>query len=136
MLMYHFDYVIKGIVIIFAFSAAIVIYAFYANMRRSDDDPKKQDFHPLAIMLSPITSFFYLALAIFMSIFTALVYAGFIVLFAILLVLIRKWFIFTWWHKFATAVGDPLLKMNSYLIRSILPTGRPSHRTKQQPASF
>jgi membrane protein implicated in regulation of membrane protease activity len=136
MLLYHFDDVFKGLVIAFAVIAAIVIYTFYANMRRADDDPKKQDYHPLAIMLSPITGLFYLTLALIMFIFTAVVYAGFIVVFAILLVAIRRWFIFNWWHKFATAIGDPLLKLNTYLIKSILPSGRARQQARQQPVSF
>ena len=30
-------------------------YAYYVNSKRPDDDPKKRNYHPVAVILAPIT---------------------------------------------------------------------------------
>ncbi|MGE5375416.1 MAG: hypothetical protein ACM3XO_10195 [Bacteroidota bacterium] len=121
-----------ALICLFSMIALILViagYTFIVNSRRSADDPKKQRYRLVAILLIPITVPFHLTLAILVFLFTALVYIGFFIIFTILLVVIRKWFFLVWWHKFATAVGDPLLKLNSSLIRSIIP-----QNLKKQPS--
>jgi hypothetical protein len=58
-----------------------------------------------------------LPLVVLIFLGTILLYAGFLLVFSILLLALRRPFLFDWLHKFAVFVGDPLLRINSYLIR-------------------
>jgi hypothetical protein len=58
-----------------------------------------------------------LPLVVLIFIGTVLLYGGFILVFGFLLLTLRRPFLFDWLHKFAIFVGDPLLRLNSYLIR-------------------
>jgi ABC-type multidrug transport system permease subunit len=117
MLLYHLDVVCKATLFIPVIILLCVAYTYSANLRRKSDDPKKRDYHPFAILLAPITLPLFLFSGIFLFMLWALIYGLFLVVFAVLLVAIRKPFLFQWWHKFATAIGDPLLKANTRLIR-------------------
>lgn len=117
MLFYHFVDVLKCILAFFLLIWAIVGYTYIVNKRRDANDPKKRDYHPFAIFLAPFTSPFLLLGATAVFVIRALLFAVFIVIFTILLIAVRKPFIFKLWDKFATWIGDPLLKANTYLIR-------------------
>jgi hypothetical protein len=93
-----------------------VAYTYSANLRRNSDNPKKRDYHPFAIWMAPITLPLFLSGGILLFVLRALLYAVFLIVFVILLIAIRKPFLFQLWHKFATAIGDPLLKANTRLI--------------------
>ena len=92
-------------------------YAYRINARRTDDDPKKRDFHPGAIFLAPFTWPFFLLAFIFIFVLRALVYGLFLILFTIALVAIRKSFLFIWLDSIATYIGNKLLEANTRLIR-------------------
>jgi amino acid permease len=96
---------------------AIAVYAYDVDSRRPANDPKKRNYHPFAIFLVPVLLPLILPLVVVIFIGTVLLYAGFLLLFAFLLLTLRKPFLFQWLHKFAVFVGDPLLRLNSYLIR-------------------
>jgi hypothetical protein len=128
-----------ALICLFSMIAMILVitgYTFIVNSRRSANDPKKQRYHWMAILLIPITVPFHLTLAILVFLFTALVYISFFIIFTILLVVIRKWFFLVWWHKFATVVGDPLLKLNTSLIQSIIPQTLKKQPSLQKEASI
>jgi ABC-type multidrug transport system permease subunit len=92
-------------------------YTYAVNLRRGADDPKKREYHPLAIIAAPFTVLLFLSLGILVFVLRALLFAGFLVIFAILLIGLRKPFLFVLWDRFATKIGDPLLKVNTRLIR-------------------
>jgi len=115
-LQYYSNELFKCLLVGFILICTITIYAYRVNMRRPANDPKKRNYHPFALILVPLTLPIIIPVVILLFIATAMLYAGFIVLFTILLITLRKPFLFTWWHKFATLVGDPILRLNSYLI--------------------
>jgi hypothetical protein len=117
MLLYHVDVICKGILIIPLIIFACAAYTYVVNVHRKADDPKKRDYHPFAIILAPFTFIFFLSLGVLVLIFRALLFGAFLIVFTILLIALRKPFLFEWWHKFATKVGDPLLKVNTRLIK-------------------
>ncbi len=117
MLLYHFDVVCKSVLALLLLLFACMGYTYLVNLLRKPDDPKKRKYHPFAILLAPFTFLVFLSLGIFVFILRALLFAGFLAIFTILLVTFRKLFIFIWWDKFATKIGDPLLRVNTELIR-------------------
>lgn len=117
MLLYYTGDICKGILVFFLFVWLIAGYTYVVNKNRSADDPKKNVYHPSAILLAPFTFPFFAMAALVVFSIRALLFALFLVLFTILLVAIRKPFIFKLWDKFATWIGDPLLKANTALIR-------------------
>ena len=119
----------KGILIFFLFIWMMAGYTYIVNKNRSTDDPRKAVYHPYAILLAPFTFPFFAMAALVVFFSRALLFALFLILFTLLLVVIRKPFIFKLWDKFATWIGDPLLKANTVLIRMAF---RP-WRSKPQP---
>jgi len=117
MLLYHFDDLCKGTFILLLIILACVAYTYMANLRRQTDDPKKREYHPFAIILAPFTFFLFLSLGIFVLVLRALLFAGFLGVFTIFLIGLRKPVLFVWWDMFATKIGDPLLKINTRLIK-------------------
>lgn len=117
MLLYHFDVICKSILVFLLLLFACVVYTYLVNLRRKSDDPKKRRYHPFAIILAPFAWLLFLSLGFFVLILRALLFGCFLVFFTILLIAIRKPFIFAWWHKFATKVGDPLLQIGTQLIK-------------------
>jgi hypothetical protein len=105
--------IVVGLLIVFA----IAVYAYGVDSRRQANDPKKRNYHPLAIFLVPVLLPIILPLVVLVFISTVLLYAGFLLVFAILLLTLRRPFLFEWLHKFAIFMGDPLLRLNSSLIR-------------------
>lgn len=117
MLFYRFDLLCSSILIFFLILWLVTGYTYLVNLRRKADDPKKREYDPLAILIAPVTAPIFLAGAIGFFILRALLFAVFLIIFTVLLVAIRKPFIFKLWDKFATWIGDPLLRANTYLIR-------------------
>ena len=105
------------IVVCFLIVFAIAVYAYGVNSRRPANDPKKRNYHVLAVLLVPVLLPLILPLVVLLFVGTLLLYAGFLLLFAFLLLTLRRPFLFEWLHKFSIFVGDPLLRLNSYLIR-------------------
>ena len=105
------------IMVCFLIVFVIAVYAYGVDSRRPANDPKKRNFHPFAVLLVPILLPLILPLVVLLFIGTILLYAGFLLIFAFLLLTLRRPFLFEWLHKFAVFVGDPLLRLNSYLIR-------------------
>ncbi|MEO8356176.1 MAG: hypothetical protein ABI621_09695 [Chloroflexota bacterium] len=123
MLLYHLDDIGNCTLAFLSFILVCVAYTYVVNIRRQSDDPKKREYHPLAIILAPCTFLLFLSLGIFVFFLRALLFAGFLVVFTVLLVGLRKPFLFIWWDTFATKIGDPLLKINTELIKMAFNAG-------------
>lgn len=99
-------------------------YAYRVNARRPEDDPKKREFHPRAIILAPFTWPLFLMAFITIFIVKAILYGIFLILFTIALLVIRKPFLLIWLDKIATMIGNKLLGANTFLIRVVF--GKPN----------
>ena len=117
MLFYHLDVVCIGVLLIPAVILLCAAYTFVANLSRDAEDPKKYQYNPFSILLAPISIPLFISLGIFLFVLRAILFLGFLIVFVALLITFRKPFIFELWHKFATAIGDPLLKANTRLIQ-------------------
>ncbi len=99
------------------FIMACAGYAYYVNARRADDDPQKRDFHPLAIVLAPITWPFFILASIIIFILRALLFGAALILFAIALIGVREPVIFQWLRRKVISFGNKLLEANTALIK-------------------
>ena len=120
MLLYHLEEFCKSVLLLMAVVWLCGVYAYYTNYKRAADDPKKKNYHPLAIILAPITFPIIIILYISFFLLRVLTYGVFMVLFIFALILIRKPFILVWLRKIAAAIGDRLLEANTFLIRLFL----------------
>jgi hypothetical protein len=96
------------------------LIAYYVDSRRAEDDPKKKNHHPLAIVFAPMTFPFFLVLFIFLFLLRVLVYGVFTILFILMLIIVRKPFILEPIQKTAIRIGDRLMEANTMLIRFFL----------------
>jgi len=133
MLLYHLNDVLKCFVSFWAISLAIGFTAYRVNSQRPAGDPKKRNYHPFAVLLAPFVFLLFAPVALVLFVLSALLYAGFIIFFTLMLIAIRKPFLFIWWRKFSSFVGEPLLRLSTYLL--MLPYRLISPRTLQQPAT-
>jgi hypothetical protein len=133
MLYYHLDVVLKCFLAFWVFVTAIAYSAYKVNSHRTAENPKKRDFQPAAIVLAPIVFLIVVPLAISLFVFLAVLYGVFLIFFALLLVAFRRPFIFIWWNKFASWVGEPLLRTGTYLILLPFRLIRPPRGPGQQP---
>ena len=111
---------VKCILVLMLVVSLCAGYAYYVDLKRSDDDPKKRDYHPLAILLAPITFPLVLILSISFLILRVITYGLFMVLFILALIVLRKPFILAALQKIAAVVGDRLMEANTILIRFFL----------------
>jgi hypothetical protein len=119
----------------YAFVFAIAFTAYQINSRRMAQDPKKRFYHPLAVVLAPFIFFFCIPPAIALFILAAILYAVFLLFFVFMLVILRRPFLLIWWNKFATLVGEPLLRIGTYLIMLPFRLLNPPRSPRQQPAA-
>ena len=133
MLTYYIPQLLKCFAAFWLISLAIGYTAYRVNSERPASDPKKRNYHPFAILLAPFIFLFFAPLALVLFVLAALLYAVFILFFTLMLIAIRKPFLFVWWRRFSSYVGEPLLRIGTYLltlpIRLIIP------RAVQQPAA-
>jgi len=120
MLFNYSRYCCNGTLLLMLTVIACAGYAYYVNSKRPDDDPKKRNYHPVAVILAPITVplFIFISLSIF--IMRVLTYGIFLILFTIALLVIRKPFLLVWLRKTATNIGSALLEANMLLIKLFL----------------
>ena len=114
----------------FSFNCCIVVnliitlcalLAYYVNSKRPDDDPKKRDYHPLAILFAPITWPLVALLGISLYSLKVATYGVFLVLYVLALIFFRKPFILEWLKRTALKIGDLLMEVNSAIVRIFLP---------------
>jgi hypothetical protein len=111
MLRYHLDVVFTCFGAFWIFFLAIGFTVYKANAHRPANDPKKRNIHPFAVLLVPLVIILSIPLTITIFIFATTLFTAFIPLFAILLVAFRLPFLFVWWRRLATFVGEPLLRI-------------------------
>jgi hypothetical protein len=104
----------------YALVTVCALYSYYVDSKRTNDDPKKKNYHPLAILFAPIT--FPLLAVLYVSLFVlrVVVYGVFMVLYILALIIIRKPFILEWLKKNALIIGDMLMEANTALVRIFL----------------
>jgi len=117
MIFYYFRYICQGTLGIILFILTCTTYTYIVNARRSENDPKKKDYDPVAIFIAPITLPFLIAFAILLFILRAILFGIYLVALTIALVAIRKPFILEWLHKLAISIGEPLLEINTNILR-------------------
>ena|SRR5215216_625096 len=110
----------NGILLLMTVVMVCAIYAYSVNSRRPDDDPKKKNYHLLAIFLAPITLPLLVVFSVSIFILRVVTYSVFLVIFIFALILIRKPFILEQLRKTVTFIGDRLLEANTFLIRLFL----------------
>lgn len=120
MLIYYSDELCKGILLLMAAAMVCAVYAYSINSRRAADDPKKKNYHPLAIVLAPITLPIFLILSISFFLLRIVTYGVFMVVFISALIFIRKPFILAALQKIAAAIGERLMEANTMLMRLFL----------------
>jgi len=121
MLLKYSGYFVNCWLVLILFLYTCAGYAYWVNTKRPADDPKKQDYHPAAIFLAPITLPIFILAQTFLFIIKVLFYGFFLLVFTVGLVVIRKPFFFIWLDKVATYVGTMLLEANTFLIRLFFP---------------
>ena len=125
MLTFFVGYCIRGYVLISLIIFLCTGYAYRVNQRRKDNDPDKRNYRPLSVLLAflfgPIILFFMASLFIL----RALAYGFFLILFMVALVVVRKPIFIDRLNKIAAKVGNLFLKINTFLINSILPKPQP-----------
>lgn len=95
-------------------------YAYYVNSKRPDDDPKKKNYHPAAILFAPFTLPLLIFGTISIFILRALTYGVFLILFIITLLMFGNSSESSWLENIATKIGNALLKTNTLLIKLFL----------------
>jgi hypothetical protein len=120
MLWLHMDFSFKCCIGVNLFIILCASYAYYVDSKRSKDDPKKKNYHPLAILFAPVTFPILFVLSISLLFLRALVYVTFAVLLILALILIRKPFILEVLQKIAIRIGDRLMEANTLLVRFFL----------------
>lgn len=109
-----------GIFLYALLTIACAGYAYRVNARYPADDPKKQEYHPAAILLAPFTLPIFVVLAILIFIMKTVLYALLLILFVVALIFVREPFIFKWLHKVAVSIGNKLLAANTAIIKLFL----------------
>jgi len=93
--------------------------AYRVNAKREPNDPQKKDFSPYAIFLVPVAVPFVVFLDILLLILYSLFFGVMLLLFPVALLLFRKPFLIQWILKLAQKIGDPILDINSQLLKAV-----------------
>jgi hypothetical protein len=96
-------------------------FAYRVDSQRADDDPKKKDFPPAAVLLAPLTWPLFLIAFVSLFLIRALFYGVFLILFTISLIIIPRISPEpTRLELIASNIGEKLLKANTQLIQLFL----------------
>lgn len=133
MLLYYINYLCYGSLLFMFLTVACAGYAHRVNARRADDDPKKRDFHPLAVLLAPITFPFFVIFFTFIFVLRAVLFGVILILFALALIGAREPFIFRWLYRMAIPIGNRLLAANTTLIKWFWKPGAAQPETQKSP---
>jgi hypothetical protein len=102
------------------------IFAHFYSKRLPDGHEDKKSFHPFAWLAVPFTLPLFLISAIFSAILYAMLFGLLLVTFALSLLIFRKPFLFKWIKETSLTVGNFLLKINTRLLKVILPMPAPA----------
>ena len=119
MLLQYSEPLCYGILLLTVFLLVCAAYAYRANSKLADDNPKKRDYPPSSIVLAIFTWPFLIFASLILLVLRVLAYGLFLILFAIALVVIRKPFLLKWLDKVFTGIGNKLLWANTFLIKFV-----------------
>lgn len=119
MLLYRVDWLCNGILVLMALALVWAMIAYYINSRRSYDNPQKKNYHPLAVLLVPVTLPIVIILSISFFILRVLTYGVFLALFILTLIFLPRPSSQDF-YKRGTSIGDKLLEINTLLLRFFL----------------
>ena len=119
MLFRYSDQLCYGILLLTIFLLVCAVYAYRANAKLLDDNPKKMEYSLSVIALAIFTWPFLIIAYVMLIVLKVLIYALFLILFAIALVVIRKPFLFEWLDRIFTGIGNKLLWANTLLIKIV-----------------
>ena len=120
MLLNHLDILFECIFSLALVAVTCAASAYIANARRPDEDSQKRTYHPVAILLAPVTLPLLVVLSISLFILRVIFYGIFLIMFAVALLIVRKPFLFTWLRKMSISIGAKLLETNLLLIKLFL----------------
>ena len=120
MLFRHPNLSLQCLIGIYLFISLCALIAYYTDSKRPSGDPKKKNYHPLAILVAPITFPILLVLSIFFFMLRVLAYGICTVLLICMLILVRKPFILEAIQKTAVRIGDRLMEANMLIVRLFL----------------
>ena len=114
-------YLCKGFLWITLIICLFVIFAYFVNSQREEDDPQKRNYRIGAILLAPFTWPFLLIAFVSLFLLRAFFYGFFLILFTISLIMIpQKSSEPIWLEKTAARIGEALLQANTQLIKLFL----------------
>ena len=120
MLLYHVRELCNGTLLLMLLVMTCAGYSYYVNSKRPDHDPKKRNFHPIAIILAPVTFPLFIIFSLSIFLIRVLIYGAFMILLTFALLVIRKPFLVIWLRKTAVTCGNVLLETNTLLIKLFL----------------
>ena len=120
MLLHHPNFLLTCLIVVTLLTLTCSSFTYFVNSRRLDVDPKKKNYHPLAILFAPITLPLLIISAAIFFILRMVTYGVFMIIFTFALIVIRKPFILEWLRKLAVTIGDKLLEANTLFIRLFL----------------
>src|SRR6185503_2638765 len=116
-----FLYLCKGFLWITLIICLCVIFAYFVDSQREEDDPQKRNYPLGAILLAPFTWPFFLIAFVSLFLLRAFFYGFFLILFTISLIFIpMRSYEPSWLEKIAARIGEALLEANSLLIKLFL----------------
>jgi hypothetical protein len=111
-------YLCKSILWITLVICFCVIYAYFVNSQRKNDDPQKRNYHISAMLLALFTWPFFLIAFISLFLIRGLFYCFFLILFTISLIIIpQETSEPSGLEKMAARIGEALLEANTLLIK-------------------
>jgi TRAP-type C4-dicarboxylate transport system permease large subunit len=121
MLLYRLDWLCNGILVLMALTLVWAVIAYHDNSRRSEDDPSKKNYHPLAVFLAPITFPIIIILSVSFFILRVLTYGVFLALFILALIFMpTRSAAHMGLRRTTTSIADRLLEINTLLVRFFL----------------
>ena len=120
MCLYRVSACCNGILLLMVVATAFAVFAYYVDSKRPADDPKKKNYHPLAVLLVPITLPLLIVFSVSIFILRVAAYGIFMLLFIFALLFIREPVIVESLQKNATSIGDRLMEANTFIVRFFL----------------
>jgi hypothetical protein len=113
---------VSSVLIVWAMST----FAHFYNERLPREDEEKQVYHQLSWLTVPFTLPIFIVSAILSAFFYALFFAALMVVFTLALLFVRESFLFKRLKEISLKVGGFFLKINTWLLKRILPMPVPA----------
>jgi len=123
---YYAGICLRGYILLSLIVLLCTGFVYRVNSQRKADYPEKRNYHPAAVLLSPLWPLLLLVL-VSLYVLRAMLYGLFLILFTVALVIIRKPFLVKLLLKAATKTGELFLNINTYLIKVFFPKPQPNN---------